>query len=213
MPTFPNDLTDNEIRSALAVYGVTPNGQICGSIRTYIDLLLRWNRRISLTTVGDPLEIIRFHFGESVAALAIAAIEEGRLADVGTGAGFPGIPLAMVAPRLQVTLIESNTKKAAFLAETQRLLNLVNVKIFRGRFEDSPIPPVKFDFVTARALGSYSELLKWAFGALNLYGRAILWLGLKDARQIAEIQDWEWEPPHRIPKTRNRVLLVGKVCK
>lgn len=213
MLTRPADLTDVKIRSSLAPYGVSPTAHLCTSIRSYIELLLRWNRHISLTAVEDPLEIIHFHFGESVSAISIASIQGGRLADVGTGAGFPGIPLAMFAPHLQVTLIEANTRKAAFVAEVQRSLNLNNVRIFRGRFDDPATPLSKSDFIAARALGSYDELLDWSGGVLNPSGRVLLWLGLDHAGRISQNPAWQWEPPHRIPGTKKRVLLVGRASK
>ena len=99
-----------------------PASELCERIRTYISLLLRWNQSISLTTVTNSDEILRFHFGESLFAASAFSLENGRLADVGSGAGFPGLPLAMLLPDLNVTLIESNAKKFTFLSEVVREL-------------------------------------------------------------------------------------------
>ena len=210
MTTLSAALDDTRIRDALRPYGGTPSTELCVSIRTYVDLLLRWNQRVSLTTVTDPLEILRFHIGESIAAISLAKIERGRLADVGSGAGFPGIPLALFASELDVTLIESNTKKATFLAEAQRALGLRNVCIFRGRFGSLEKPSAGFDFVTTRALGSYPNLLTWSSHALVNQGYVVLWVGLDDAQQISRNSEWNWQSPARIPATNNRVLLVGQ---
>src|SRR5271154_1515379 len=117
-------LTDQTISQTLQLYGFAPSPEICESIRTYIGLLLRWNQKIALTTITDPLDVLRLHFGESLFGIATVPIRPGRLADVGTGAGFPAIPIGMAVPDLSCTLIESNQKKATFLAEVVRTLRL-----------------------------------------------------------------------------------------
>src|SRR5271155_1161393 len=110
-------LSASQIEKALAPYGLRVSPGLSASIRGYIAILLRWNSKISLTTVVEPLEILKFHFGESFFAAAAVPITHSRLADVGSGAGFPGLPLAMLIPQLEVVLIESNLKKATFLSE------------------------------------------------------------------------------------------------
>jgi 16S rRNA (guanine527-N7)-methyltransferase len=207
--TTPPRLSDSQIQTALSPYGASPNPSQCDAIRTYIDLLLRWNSRISLTTVIDPDEILRFHIGESIAAISAAPIEKGRLADVGSGAGFPGVPLALFLPNLHVTLIESNARKATFLSEVQRQLNLNRVRVFRGRAEDLLAQDAKFDDVTARAVGKYDELLGWSSKVLNPGGKAILWLGDKDASEISAHPGWNWRVPQKIIGSQKRFLLVG----
>ena len=91
---------------------------------------------MSLTTVTNPNEILKFHFGESLFAAPAAQISDGRLADVGSGAGFPGLAIRILVEPLEVMLIESNTKKAAFLSEVSRELCLKDVEVFRGRMEN-----------------------------------------------------------------------------
>lgn len=211
MTLGPLGIDDKQIIDALSPYGCAPTPAQCASIRSYMDLLLRWNQRISLTTITDPVEILKFHIGESVEAIRAAAITKGRLADVGSGAGFPGIPLALFSPQLRVTLIESNAKKAAFLSEVQRAIGLSNVEVCRDRFERVKISSTGFDFVTARALGSYGELLVWAAQAVNPSGRTILWLGVDDGSRIAQSEGWRWQILHKIPETKNRVLLIGQI--
>ena len=120
-------LSDLRIAEILSVYGIATSPALAGAIRTYISMLVRWNSRISLTTVVDPVEILKFHFGESLFAISKVPISFGRLADVGSGAGFPGLPLGIFLPDLEVVLIESNVKKAAFLSEVIRELKADNV--------------------------------------------------------------------------------------
>src|SRR5579863_1760181 len=130
------NLTAREVAQRLEPYGVALGGNLrADKITAYISLLLRWNKAISLTTVTDPGEILRFHFGESLFASSFLDLKNGRLADVGSGAGFPGLPLAMANQSLNVTLIESNAKKAAFLSEVTRSLELQDVTVARSRME------------------------------------------------------------------------------
>jgi 16S rRNA (guanine527-N7)-methyltransferase len=202
-------LSISQIADALLPYGISAPPGLCEAIEAYISLLLRWNSKISLTTVTDPLEIVRFHFGESMLAASYAPFQEGRLADVGTGAGFPGIPIKMLAPELALTLIESNSKKAAFLSEVVRVLELDRVNIFRGRMEDFPAADPHFDFIAARALGMYSELLKWSQESLSAGGKVYLWLGQEDSAAITRGRSWAWKNSIPIPGSERRFLLIG----
>lgn len=205
-----NSPSDNQIAEELRPYGVSASPQLSEFIRTYVSLLLRWNSKISLTTVADPLEIVRFHFGESMFAASRASIREGRLADVGSGAGFPGVPLRMLTPELSLCLIESNTKKAAFLSEVVRELRLDNVEVYRGRMEEFPAGEASFDFVTSRALGMHAELLAWSRDRLSAGGAVLLWLGQADAVRMCRVPNWNWREPSQIPQSERRLLLIGK---
>jgi 16S rRNA (guanine527-N7)-methyltransferase len=198
-----------EVQQALHPYGLALNDVAAEKIRAYVAILLHWNKSISLTTVTDPGEILKFHFGESIFAAAELNHEKSRLADVGSGAGFPGIPLAMVSPGLDVTLIESNTKKCAFLSEVARELRLDAVTVFRGRMEEYPPESGPLNFVTARAVGNHAKLLVWARNRVALGGRILLWLGETDSRGVSADAHWNWEAAKRIPGSERRYLLVG----
>ncbi|MGA2843791.1 MAG: 16S rRNA (guanine(527)-N(7))-methyltransferase RsmG [Candidatus Acidiferrales bacterium] len=202
-------LTDSVISEELRTYGVSARADICSAIRTFISLLLHWNRTISLTAVTDPLEILRFHFGESMFAASVISNLNGRLADVGSGAGFPGIPLKLAIPALELVLIESNAKKAAFLAEAVRDLGLERTEIYRGRFEGFRAEGPEFDFVAARAIGRHEELINWARGAIKKGGSLALWLGADDAARVSLDRTWQWREPVPIPGSHSRTILVG----
>jgi 16S rRNA (guanine527-N7)-methyltransferase len=202
-------VTKSIIEETLRPYGVAINSSTADKINVYISLLLKWNKKISLTTVTDPLEILRFHFGESIFAASVVNFDQSRLADVGTGAGFPGLSLAVIVPSLTVTLIESNTKKCTFLSEVVRELQLPNVTVFRGRMEEFPSSLEAFDFVAARALGQFDALLAWSKENIALAGKVVLWLGAADSRGVSQDPNWIWEKPTLIPGSERRYLLVG----
>ena len=201
-------LSNSRIAETLRPYGVTITPAVSDSIRGYISLLLRWNAKISLTTVVDPVEILKFHFGESLFAVSTAPISNGRLADVGSGGGFPGLPIAMSVPALEVVLLESNLKKSTFLSEVIRQLKIPNASVWHDRMENRQGKEA-FDFVTARALGSHVALLKWSSGALKPSGKGILWLGYRDAAVISTTVGWNWRSQIPIPDSARRVLLIG----
>ena len=202
-------LTTAQIIEALKPYGVPTAPELTAGIRTYIELLLKWNKTISLTTVTELEQILAFHFGESLFALPMLPVEKSRLADVGSGAGFPGIPLAMARPSLDVTLIEPNAKKFAFLNEVIRQLGLNNVTAFRGRTSDLQSSDDRFEIVTARAVGQFGDLIGWAKAKLNPSGKLLLWTGSQDADKIAGDTRFKWSSPERIPRTDRRFILVG----
>lgn len=203
-------ISEQLIDKILREYGVTAlTPSVRTGIQKYVSLLLRWNQRISLTTITDPLDIIRLHFAESMFAGSAVPISNGRLADVGAGAGFPGLPLKLLVPSLNLVLVEPNTKKASFLAECVRELNLTGVEVQRSRFEDLVTTGPRFDFITARALGGYAELVEWAERQLAPRGSLVLWLGERYADEIQIGSSLEWRSPIPIPHSERRVLLVG----
>ena len=204
-----NEISNQLIRESLAPFEVSASDDLCSKIRVYISVLLRWNKRVSLTTVTEPKEILRFHFGESMFASPKVPISDGRLADVGSGAGFPGLPLRMAIPSLNVVLIESNGRRSAFLSEVLRELELDHVDVFRGRMQDFGEQGPKFDFVTTRALGQTDELLNWSQRQLTPDGKLILWLGSEGCEKISRQSRWNWRDPIHIAGSQQRHLLVG----
>ena len=179
-------------------------------IARYLALLKKWNQTIPLTSIENDTEIVARHFGESMFAGSLFPLERGRLADVGSGAGFPGFPLKIAFPELQVTLVEPNVKKCAFLREAQRILGISGVEVVRSRYEDFSAAPNSFDFLCSRALGGYGRLLQWSKTVLKPKGCVILWLGSEDSNILARTKGWNWALPVSIPESRRRVVLTGK---
>lgn len=202
-------LSNELILRELEPYGTIASARLCDQIRVYIDLLLRWNQKISLTTVTEPHEILRFHFGESLLAVPTVPIRHGRLADVGSGAGFPAVPIRMVSEDVSVILIESNQKKATFLAEIARELQLQDVEVRRSRMEDVGSDDKSVNFISARAVRIDNEFLDWSRRFISQAGSLVLWLGRDEASRISQKKDWKWADPIRIPKTDRRAILRG----
>ena len=149
-----------ELEAGLAALGL--DRALAGPLLAYLALLLRWNAAYNLTAIRDPREMVAKHLLDSLAmhgATAPLAAAGGSLADLGTGAGFPGIPLAIAQPGLQVALVESNGKKARFLREAIRHLGLGNATAVESRIEAFDAPAA-FDAITARALATLPLILE-----------------------------------------------------
>jgi 16S rRNA (guanine527-N7)-methyltransferase len=202
-------LSTQSIQAALLPFGVSPSAEQVESIRRYVDLLMLWNEKVGLTALSDPEEIVARHFGESLFCTRIVPFYGSRLADIGSGGGFPGLAIKVVCPNLQVFLVESNKKKAAFLAEAIRVLSVDNVTVIAERFEDWRPEVGSLDFVSSRALGHYPYLMHWAQEALSSSGRLILWVGDDEGNRLQTRPGWRWSVPERIPLSRSRQLLVG----
>src|SRR5260370_32352062 len=159
-------LTDDQIASSLAPFGVCVPAEQSAQIREYIRLLVMWHQSVSLTSLQDPVEILARHFGESMFVCPLLPVENCRLADLGAGAGFPGLALRIACPSLHVILIESNKKKCAFMSEVVRVLEFRNVEVLPIRYGEIRVTQDFAEIVTARALGGFSDILRFAKPAL-----------------------------------------------
>ena len=149
-------LSEAQIASLLAPY-LAPPPEILPQLSLYLDLLLKWNARTNLTAIRDPEEIVRRHFGESLfAAQHIGPCD--TLLDLGSGAGFPGLPIALLHPEIRVTLAESQNKKSTFLREAARTLALQNIEIWPARVESMPSSR-QFHTITMRAVDNMAAAL------------------------------------------------------
>jgi 16S rRNA (guanine527-N7)-methyltransferase len=204
------------------------------NISIYIDLLLRWNARINLTAIRKEEEIVTRHFGESLFAArqlfparttlaqpakpALSEVEGAvqaehssastRVIDIGPGAGFPGLPIKIWAPHINLTLIESNQKKATFLREMARSLTLTNINVFAGRAEAYSNPPA--NVVTLRAVEHFETVLPIAVRLVAPGGRLALLIGQDQLTQAHNLDpELVWTPPIPIPLSTSRVLAIG----
>jgi 16S rRNA (guanine527-N7)-methyltransferase len=143
-------LSESQIANLLTPYLPEVPATLLPQLSTYLDLLLKWNARTNLTAIRDPEEIVRRHFGESLFAARHLDPNTPTLLDFGSGAGFPGLPVALLRPDIQVTLAESQNKKATFLREVVRTLNLPT-EVWPDRVEAMP-PARQFHTVALRAV-------------------------------------------------------------
>ncbi|MGV8942941.1 16S rRNA (guanine(527)-N(7))-methyltransferase RsmG [Thermomonas sp.] len=172
-----------ELESGLSAVGLQP--ALADPLLAYLALLQRWNQTYNLTAIRDPQEMLVKHLLDSLAMHAhLVGID--TLADLGTGAGLPGIPLAIVLPQLHVTLVESNGKKARFLREAVRQLQLGNVKVAESRIEAFDAPG-QFDAITARALASLPLILELGGHLLTSSGRLLAMKGVLPVEEIAAL--------------------------
>src|SRR5438477_8507308 len=193
------------------------------TISIYIDILLRWNARVNLTAVRDPEEIVTRHFGESLFAarrLFPAPMADSqppadhqrpttnnRVIDVGSGAGFPGIPIKIWAPQVHLTLIEPNHKKATFLKEVARALTLTNIDVVSARAENFS---GQAKVVVLRAVERFGNVLPVAIRFVTPGGRIALLVGDRQLQTVHQLAAaFRWSDPMRIPLSKGRVLIIG----
>jgi 16S rRNA (guanine527-N7)-methyltransferase len=185
----------------LAEVGVHASPAQLEQFRSHFDLLMRWNARMNLTSVRDPAGILRRHFAESAYLTQVVRLGPGTLVDVGSGAGFPGIPAKILSPETKVILVEAVQKKAAFLKEVARAVGLPGLEVFAGRFEDMNNSTA--DWVTMRAVKVEARLVE-AIQRNVPRGTYAIFLGESDAASLAGAK------VHAIPWSDRRVIAVGE---
>jgi len=197
-----------QIEEALRGTGIEglPEG-VLDHLARYAALLLHWNSRINLTSVRSPEEIVRRHFVESIFAAQHLPAEIETLLDFGSGAGFPGIPIALCRPEIRVTLDESQSKKAAFLREAVRNLSLGS-DVYAGRVENL-FPSQSFDAVTLRGVDKMED----AIVSAQSHARRVLTILATevDAERYKRLAPgFHWDQAFRLPGMRHGVLLLGR---
>jgi 16S rRNA (guanine527-N7)-methyltransferase len=185
---------------------------------TYLTLLQKWNAKTNLTAIRDEEGILSRHFLESILCATALPPNIATLLDFGSGAGFPGIPIALMRPEIQVTLAESQNKKAAFLREAVRVLNLDSgvqaTKVHSARAEGLT---TRYDCVTLRAVDNMAAAIPAAIQLLKPEGQLAILTTQEDTQTIQQTATqssnpnreftWHSQP---LPKGTNRILLVGK---
>ena len=176
---FPVALQD-ELQRGLSALGLDA-AALAPPLLQYLALLDRWNRTYNLTAIRDPQQMVTRHLLDSLAMHPF--VERGTLADLGTGPGLPGIPLAIAKPELQVTLVESNGKKARFLREAVRTLGLGNARVAESRAEALDEPGT-YDALTARALDTLAGIIKVGGHLLKPGGHLLAMKGVRPDEEI-----------------------------
>lgn len=181
--------------------------QAAAQIDAWLALLLKWNARMNLTAIRDPEQILRRHVAESLFAAALIPESARTLLDYGSGAGLPGIPIAVARPEISVTLAESQGKKAAFLRESVRTLGL-NAEVWAARVESMP-PDRLFDAVTLRAVDKMAEACRSA--ALRLAPGATLLVFVTQGTESAldALPGIQWQRSVPIPASDQSLIRIG----
>jgi 16S rRNA (guanine527-N7)-methyltransferase len=202
-------LSNDEIRTLLGPY-VVPLGSavslsdgLIGQVSEYLDLLIRWNARVSLTAIRRPEEMVERHFGESFftgATLAARLADGAELLDYGSGPGFPGLPIQMLVPKARVTVAESQAKKVAFLREVIRTLGL-SAEVWPHRVEEMP-PERQFDAVTLRAVEKMAAAVEGASARVREGGWVAALVG--GGIEVPGAEEF------LIPKSEHRRLLLWR---
>ena len=193
-----HDTLRPDLESGLQQLGL--DAALAAPLLDYLALLVRWNATYNLTAIRDPREMLVKHLLDS---LAMQPYVRGlkTLADLGTGPGLPGIPLAIATPSLQVTLVESNGKKARFLREAARQLQLRNVQVVQSRIEAFR-PDARFDAITARALATLPLILELGGHLPGPDGRLLAMKGVLPVEEITALPTgWQLAAAHplRVP--------------
>jgi 16S rRNA (guanine527-N7)-methyltransferase len=201
MPITPEQVREASERWGLAAIAVP----IADRLAAYGNLLLQWNARLSLTAIRDEAELVERHLMEGVFAAAHHP-EASTALDFGSGAGIPGIPIALCSASVHVTLAESQRKKAAFLQEALRRLNL-DASIHAGRAET--LPPASFDAVWMRAVDKSPAMLPFAASLVADTG-ALCLFGTSTSPDLPSLDDnWQWKNIP-FPGANSRVLHIGR---
>lgn len=179
IPSLASRLADG-----VAALGLDVTADVQARLLAFVELLEKWNRSYNLTAVRDPEQMIARHILDS---LAVAPYVHGtRAADLGSGAGLPGIPLALVAPQREFVLLDSNAKKTRFITEAVGALNIKNVTVVQERAEKYR-PAQPFDTVIARAFASIGEFIACAEHLCRDDGRFLAMKGVYPAEELAAI--------------------------
>jgi len=181
----------------------------------YLALLLKWNAKTNLTAIRDEDGILSRHFLESILCAHKLPAGIVSLLDFGSGAGLPGIPIALMRPDLEVTLAESQNKKAAFLREAVRTLfpeSALKIKVHSARAETLK---TRFDCITLRAVDNMAQAIPAAIQLLTPSGWLAVLTTTEDAPAIqataTESATSDWNPLQPLPEQTNRTLLLGKI--
>ncbi len=191
----------------LAEAGLEPvSGEQDAKFSAYLELLQKWNSKLNLTAIRSSEEILRRHFVECIFCARNLPGGLGTLLDFGSGAGFPGIPIALCRPEIAVTLAESQAKKAAFLREAVRVLGL-DTEVYGGRAEAMT---ARFDAVAMRAVDKMAVAVPAAIERLKVGGRLVLLVGEAGAG-LEGYEGLDWTEPLRLRGLERSVMAVGRL--
>ena len=205
----PNSPIGEQLKDLLANAGIVPlSPGLSAQFAAYLALILRWNARLNLTSVRDEQGILERHFVECIVCAHAIPADVHTLLDFGSGAGFPGIPIALCRPGIAVTLAESQGKKAAFLQEAARTLGL-QVQIHSGRAETLAR---EFDCVTLRAVDKMEQAVPAAAALVRPDGWLVPMTTEPDLARIRALVSpaFQWTSSVPLPGSDHRIVAIGQ---
>lgn len=198
-------MTSNDLAARLKECGIPFDPELPEKLLRYHALLMDWNTRMDLTAVTDEAEMMDRHYVDSLMALRFGLIpRKGRIIDVGTGAGFPGMPLALACPDVQVTLMDAQQKRLTFLQAVIDELQVRNVTLVHSRAEDGarlPLHREQYDLAVARAVAPLAVLAEYLLPYVRVGGSALCWKGpalqeeMQQGRRAAHLLGGKVEEP------------------
>lgn len=169
-------------------------------------MLSQWNRRINLTRIVEPCMTAKLHYAESLFGSRFIG-DASSLLDIGAGAGFPSIPIAVLKPGLRVTALEANQKKALFLTEVKDALQLANFEVARARLEEFDWS--SYDLLTSRALDRSESVFPTIAASLGTGQRLMLYCGPDLAASLSKnFEEGCRVENHRVPNTESRIIAI-----
>ena len=198
-------MTSNDLAARLKACGIPFDPELPEKLLRYHALLMDWNTRMDLTAVTDEAEMMDRHYVDSLMALRFGLIpRKGRIIDVGTGAGFPGMPLALACPEMQVTLMDAQQKRLTFLQAVIDELQVRNVTLVHSRAEYGarlPLHREQYDLAVARAVAPLAVLAEYLLPYVRVGGSALCWKGpalqeeMQQGRRAAHLLGGKVEEP------------------
>jgi len=201
-----------QINEVLSACGLDCDLRLAERIRTYLVFLTKWNARMNLTSIRSSVDVLKILFAESFFATGLLENPRGPVLDIGSGAGFPGLAMAVYRPELEFILLEPRKKRAAFLVALRRELGLARVSIWNRKLEEC----VAGDFtefpavLTMRAVGGIAEVVERGARLLQGERRVLLFSSVQAARStMDDVKRICWQPEMPIPWNRAHVILLG----
>lgn len=185
----------DRLSAGMAAMDLNLDAPVQQRLIAYLDLLAKWNKTYNLTAIHDPERMLTHHLLDSLAVLP--HVRAGRLLDVGSGAGLPGIPLALARPGMHVTMLDASNKKASFMQQAIIELGLKNAEALHTRVEDLK-PELPFDQIVSRAFSDLSEFVRLTGHLLAPGGEWLAMKGLYPNEELAQLKGARLKADHRL---------------
>jgi 16S rRNA (guanine527-N7)-methyltransferase len=207
-------LSQAEITEVLSNCGLECDLALAERVQIYLRFLFKWNEKINLTAILNPLDVVKVLMAESFWAAVLVGEPKGPILDIGSGAGFPGLAMAVYRPELELVLLEPRKKRAAFLAALRREMGLPGIAVWNRRVEDcipshfSVLPTV----LTMRAIGRITKVVSAGVRFLQVDGRVLLFSSMQSAKSTMDaLKQVHWQSVRPIPWNNEHLILLGHV--